>query len=491
MKFFTVESLGEKRRLTREGFMIVEGVPIARTGVMEYGPGEIVDEDGKDVIEPVDGKVLIQRDPDEVFRKETIASIAGKPVVEDHPEEDVTPKNWRQLACGTVMNPRRGEGDQDDLLLADIIITDAEVMSAINAGKREVSCGYDADYDELGPGLGRQHTIVINHLALVDKGRCGPRCAIGDRKKQPTEEPAMAKTRDEQPRNAFERLLRRAFKAKDESELSEVVKDAEEVVVPPTADNEVHVHLPEGGEGHDRRSRDDEPPPWFADYVRTSEARFRDLEETMGSALQKWAAQEAGEPAHQDRRRQRDDETEEERLKREADDRKKKADDEAIMGEFEMEAPPGTGDDARKAKDSAYFADSFKETVAMAEVLAPGIRAPTFDRAAKPRETFDAICQHRRQALDLAYHRPETRGVIEDVLGRGRTLDVRKLTCDQVRSLFRAAAAAQKAVNNASAAVGSLDSRRVSADAGRAGMRTPADINKAWESRRQPPAHQD
>ena len=39
---------------------------------------------------------------------------------------------------------------------------------------------------------------------------------------------------------------------------------------------------------------------------------------------------------------------------------------EAILGELEYEAPPGTGDKARAAKDSAYLEDSFQDAVAKA-----------------------------------------------------------------------------------------------------------------------------
>ena len=42
--------------------------------------------------------------------------------------------------------------------------------------------GYNAFYEQTAPGLGRQKDIHCNHVALVDEGRCGKRCAIMDGK---------------------------------------------------------------------------------------------------------------------------------------------------------------------------------------------------------------------------------------------------------------------------------------------------------------------
>jgi len=174
-RFYTTMALGEKRHVTPEGFVVCLDVPMARTGEMLYGPEETP-------VHSADGVsgVTIRRDADEVFRPDTILSIIGKSVTNDHPDENVTPATFRQLEVGTVISARRGEGVFGDLLLGDIIIKEPNAIQDVLNGKVEVSCGYDADYEELKPGVGRQKNIFYNHLALVDKGRCGPRCAIGD-----------------------------------------------------------------------------------------------------------------------------------------------------------------------------------------------------------------------------------------------------------------------------------------------------------------------
>jgi hypothetical protein len=143
---------------------------------MVYGEGETpleVDEDGR---------VLIQREAEEVFRPETIASFEGKAVTITHPTDFVDPNNWSRLAKGILQNVRRGEGDAIDDLIADLLITDSVAINLVKNGLREVSCGYEAEYTQTGAGRGLQKNIVGNHCALVDQGRAGSSYAINDHK---------------------------------------------------------------------------------------------------------------------------------------------------------------------------------------------------------------------------------------------------------------------------------------------------------------------
>jgi hypothetical protein len=125
---------------------------------------------------------MIQRDEKEVFRPETIASFEGKAVTITHPTEFVSPQNWSQLAKGMLQNVRRGEGAQKDDLIADLLITDATAIFLVKSGLREVSCGYEAEYEQTGEGKGIQTNIIGNHLALVEQGRAGSAYAINDHK---------------------------------------------------------------------------------------------------------------------------------------------------------------------------------------------------------------------------------------------------------------------------------------------------------------------
>lgn len=161
---------------TPEGYLLCLGVSIARTGEMVYGETEIPLE-GDD-----QGQVLIHREEEEVFNPKTIASFEGKPVTITHPKDFVGPDNWQRLAVGIIQNVRRGSGDQKQDLIADLLITDNMAIGAVKNGLREVSCGYDAAFEQTSEGQGIQTKIVGNHLALVEQGRAGSAYAIHDHK---------------------------------------------------------------------------------------------------------------------------------------------------------------------------------------------------------------------------------------------------------------------------------------------------------------------
>lgn len=175
-KYFVVSRLSDNMHVTPEGFLLCLAVPIARTGPMTYGDGETPLEAGNN------GTIEIDRSPEEVFRAQTIASFEGKPVTITHPSEFVSPANWSGLAKGVVQNVRRGEGDQKDDLIADLLIQDQMAIDLVKGGLREVSCGYEAEYTQTGEGKGIQTNIIGNHVALVDEGRAGSEYAIKDHK---------------------------------------------------------------------------------------------------------------------------------------------------------------------------------------------------------------------------------------------------------------------------------------------------------------------
>lgn len=173
-RFHTTTDRGFRTGRTPEGFLVCHDVPIARTGLQIYSPDEVPVKPGPE------GYVRIERYPEDVFRPETIRSFEGKPVVNEHPDDDVKPENYRDLVCGSIHHVRRGEGIEDDLLLADLLVMEAEAIADVLSGKREVSCGYDSKYEDLEPGRARQYDIIGNHVALVSSARCGPRCSIRD-----------------------------------------------------------------------------------------------------------------------------------------------------------------------------------------------------------------------------------------------------------------------------------------------------------------------
>lgn len=439
MKFHTTEKLGPKQSLTPEGFLLCLDVPLARTGMMIYGPDETP------IKASADGLVRIFREEAEVFNDITLASANGKPVVNEHPNGDVLPENWLELAKGVCLNPRRGLGAMDDLMVGDLLITVPEEIEAVQAGKREISLGYDADYEQTAEGAGKQTNIIINHIALVEAGRCGPRCAIGDHKTNVPQslekEPKMAGKS-----NKVLDMLMKAFKAKDAEEvekMAEGMKDEEGVMTSGT-EGETHIHIHNNSDPIPPGPTADEDDP--DEMKKTADAEMAAWRTSTDERLE---ALEKGMTGTGD------------------------ADDPETMDAMEGEMPEGvTKDQARKAKDSAYLTDSFQETVSLAEIIAPGIRIPTFDRAARPASSLKSICALRSQALDLAYAQPQTRGLIVELLA-GKTLDTKKMTCDATRSLFRSVAALKKTENkNATFSVSDNEKTQTR------GVKTIADLNK-------------
>ena len=455
MNYYIRERLGPKQSLTKEGWLLCEEVPIARTGQMVYGPGEVPLSPGPD------GVIIIDRFPEDVFRPETLASFNGKDVVDEHPEEDVKPDNWQWLTAGVVLNPRRGIGAQDDVLLADLMIKSPRVIDAVRSGKREVSCGYDADYiqavDAQGnaiPGRGKQTNILGNHVALVEAGRCGPRCAIGDSKSK------------ELNNMSWIDKVKAAFGAKDEAALNAALAEAPKgetvsltteqlkAVAKMTRDAMKEDEDEEEEEKKEKKTGDKTMDALAAD-VRTIKDSVADL----GERVKKM------------------EDAEKEREKEEEEEEKKTEDNEKILGELEMEAPPGTSDSiAAKAHDSALIADSWQEAVSLAEIIAPGIQVPTFDAKAAPRKTLDALCQFRRGVLDAAALQPELYTFMANTTG-GK--DYKKATCDGVRTLFRAVGNYKKQLNNAASRdYGHAPSRSGAGDGPVSAIRTPADLNR-------------
>lgn len=379
-RWFAPEKLSERQRMTPEGFLLCEAVPIARTGTLIYDKSEVPIEGGPG------GQVVIERNADEVFRPETIASFEGKPVTLKHPDDFVTPANWRELTVGITQNVRRGEGIESDLMLADLLITDANAIELIRVtadsatGRpiqplRQVSCGYDADYEQLARGRGRQTNIVGNHVALVERGRCGARCSIGDSEEMRTTDV------EPQKRTWMDRVWT-AFKAKDEAALEEALQGAK------TNDEEtVEIRSPTGDSA-------------TLDAIKDLATAFEKLSQRVGDMETK-KTEATNDAATED-----DDES----------------------------------DVHSRTNDSIELAD----VLSRAEILSPGISFSTRDAKAK---TSDHVCSCQRQALAKAMQTEDGKSAVAPFLF-GRELST--LTNDQVSTAFMGASELAKTRNNMS-----------------------------------------
>ena len=233
----------------------------------------------------------------------------------------------------------------------------------------------------------------------------------------------------------------------------------------------IHVHLPGGAEGGAKlEAKTEEPPPVppkenggefppKADQGAGVQTQSTDPSEALVNAIKQihseldemWDAigQVSGGGGmadaypNRDARRGASDQTEEEE-REESEDAKAK--DEmgtpsntagtTVLSGFEIEAPPGAKTkDVRTVRDSRYLEDSWQETVANAEILAPGIRIPTFTRNARKEQTYRELKRLRAQALDSAYNTISGRQILDEV-SRGRFTNARVLKDEQLREYF-------------------------------------------------------
>ena len=192
-----------------EGYLLCLNVPVARTGTQDYLPEELG-------LSPGSSFLSVYRPEEEVFSPETMASFEGMPVTNNHPPDGVDVSNIRTLQKGHAHNVRRGSGEEADLLLADLIITDPALITAIlEDGKREISCGYTYELSEEN-GTYIQRKIRGNHVAVVDAGRAGPRVSIKDQKPE---------RRTHHMKKSLSKVLARMAKDGDIETVAEIIEE--------------------------------------------------------------------------------------------------------------------------------------------------------------------------------------------------------------------------------------------------------------------------
>lgn len=165
MKILAKEKLSEHKFKTPEGYLICVDSVLARTGKQTYTRDELFHDGDETEIE-------VDRTPEEVFSDATLASFENKPLVVEHPDEDVNSSNVQQYAVGFVRDVKRGELDGEPVMLGTLVITDEQTIKEIEDGEHtDLSCGYDCDIqDEAEPS---QKNIRGNHVALCQTGRAG------------------------------------------------------------------------------------------------------------------------------------------------------------------------------------------------------------------------------------------------------------------------------------------------------------------------------
>jgi hypothetical protein len=179
-------------RRTRDGYMTVNA-RVARGGnVQTYL--------GSEVGKPEMASVRVFRPADEVFSTDTMQSFAHRPVTLGHPSSSVSSTNWKDVAKGWSDGEVARDGD---FIRVSMLLADAEAISAVEGGTRELSMGYDCSLDwtsgvspsgEVYDAI--QRGIRSNHVAIVPAARGGAELRIGDsavaEQRQPTRDEARA-----------------------------------------------------------------------------------------------------------------------------------------------------------------------------------------------------------------------------------------------------------------------------------------------------------
>lgn len=159
----------QKAEVTVQGFLRAPAYA-TRIGVLTY--------------RKPDGSVLRElRSPSEVFQPESMKTLAGVPITNQHPKvkgDLLTPANAANFTVGyTGDSVERAE---ERFLKVTATVIDAGMIR--KAGDYELSCGYTCDLaNEPGIFEGEaydviQRNIVYNHLAMVPKGRAGDEVRI-------------------------------------------------------------------------------------------------------------------------------------------------------------------------------------------------------------------------------------------------------------------------------------------------------------------------
>lgn len=157
---------GAARRLDN-GWLRVPAA-ITRTGIFEY--------------QQPDGSVVRElRLPEHVFAEDALASFDLVPLTDDHRGmlDATTAENNVVGSVGKV----RADASKS-LVEAELLIYSAAAISKIEAGKTELSCGYDCDLVHApGEWNGQKYDAIQtnirgNHVAIVDRGRAGPEARI-------------------------------------------------------------------------------------------------------------------------------------------------------------------------------------------------------------------------------------------------------------------------------------------------------------------------
>jgi hypothetical protein len=163
-----------KVRRTADGYLIASP-RVARTGIQLYR--------GSEVGKPDMAVVKVMRPESEVFKDSAMASLAYKPVTDNHPNVQLDARSWTKHARGIVGAEVIRDGE---FIRVPLMVSDEQLIQKIQSGKAQLSVGYTCDLKwQPGEYNGEKYDAIqteikANHIAVVDAARGGPELKIGD-----------------------------------------------------------------------------------------------------------------------------------------------------------------------------------------------------------------------------------------------------------------------------------------------------------------------
>lgn len=109
--------------------------------------------------------------------------LVGVPITNDHVDPDKPYMSFGSVKGSEIINAK-DESIKKTIEVKNRVKVCKDLLKVINDGKNELSLGYEAKITDVrDENLGYDFTqsdIIPNHLAVVDKGRCGDKCKFND-----------------------------------------------------------------------------------------------------------------------------------------------------------------------------------------------------------------------------------------------------------------------------------------------------------------------
>jgi uncharacterized protein len=166
-------------RTSKDGYLIAKP-RVARTGIQTYA--------GWQVGKPDKPSVKVFRPAESVMNKDSLASLAHRPITINHPSEMVSAANWDEYSVGHTGDEILRDGE---FVRIPLIVMDGEAIEYIKGGQNQLSVGYLAELEwkdgqtESGEQYDAiQKDIRANHIAIVAQARGGPLLRLGDNRER-------------------------------------------------------------------------------------------------------------------------------------------------------------------------------------------------------------------------------------------------------------------------------------------------------------------